>query len=115
MPEPSLTNVTLQDGVFQATFVGGEDGDIDIWCDGETLDTVSLTAGDVRWDVPSTVLGLGVRTLTFATKQGSVLYTLVLRAGSAIEGDLAEDVALLRAELDLLKSAFRRHCAETAS
>jgi hypothetical protein len=31
-----------------------------------------------------------------------------------LEEDIRAEVSLLRAELDLLKRAFRRHCAETA-
>jgi len=37
-----------------------------------------------------------------------------LQSGPTIEADIAAEVELLRAELDLLKRAFRRHCTETA-
>ena len=35
-------------------------------------------------------------------------------AGEAVSDDLRAEVELLRAELDMLKRAFRRHCLETA-
>ena len=37
-----------------------------------------------------------------------------LMAGEALGDDLRVEVDLLRAELDMLKRAFRRHCLETS-
>ena len=34
-------------------------------------------------------------------------------AGVPLDEDVRAEISLLRAELDLLKRAFRRHCAET--
>jgi hypothetical protein len=34
-------------------------------------------------------------------------------AGEVLSDDFRSEVSLLRAELDLLKRAFRRHCLET--
>ncbi len=36
-------------------------------------------------------------------------------AGSALDEDIRNDLSLLREELEMLKRAFRRHCADTAS
>ena len=38
---------------------------------------------------------------------------LRLVAGEALAHDLRAEIDLLRAELDMLKRAFRRHCLET--
>ena len=38
-------------------------------------------------------------------------FTLI--AGEPLADDLRAEVELLRAELDMLKRAFRRHCLET--
>lgn len=44
---------------------------------------------------------------------GTKLGDFALIAGEAIADDLRAEVELLRAELDMLKRAFRRHCLET--
>jgi hypothetical protein len=35
-------------------------------------------------------------------------------AGDALAEDIRAELSLLRAELDMLKKAFRRHCVETS-
>ena len=42
-----------------------------------------------------------------------ILGDFTLMAGDAVADDLRAEVELLRAELDMLKRAFRRHCLET--
>ena len=49
-----------------------------------------------------------------AVPGGTVLDRITLMAGAALDEDIRAEIALLRDELELLKSAFRRHCAETA-
>ncbi|TDK46845.1 hypothetical protein [Antarcticimicrobium luteum] len=44
---------------------------------------------------------------------GAKLSDFAVIAGEAITDDLRAEVELLRAELDMLKRAFRRHCLET--
>lgn len=44
---------------------------------------------------------------------GEVLARIGVRVGDAADADLAAEVAFLRAELDMLKRAFRRHCLES--
>jgi hypothetical protein len=39
-------------------------------------------------------------------------FTLI--AGEVLGDDIRSEVELLRAELDMLKRAFRRHCVETS-
>ncbi|MEQ5869371.1 hypothetical protein J4E08_05595 [Sagittula sp. NFXS13] len=65
--------------------------------------------------VPPEAVGDGVQTFLITdagadTSLGS--FTLV--AGEALGDDIRAEVELLRAELDMLKRAFRRHCLETA-
>ena len=53
---------------------------------------------------------------TFAIREAAsdeVLGSFTLIAGEALGDDLRAEVSLLRAELDMLKRAFRRHCLET--
>jgi hypothetical protein len=48
-----------------------------------------------------------------STASGEVLDRITLMAGSALQEDIRGEMALLRDELEMLKRAFRRHCAET--
>ena len=53
--------------------------------------------------------------MTWSTLGTAVgLVPLALLAGEALSQDIRAEMALMRAELDLLKQAFRRHCRETS-
>lgn len=67
----------------------------------------------VRLVIPVTVLNEGVQTVLLRAG-GEVLASFTLIAGVPLEEDLRAEISLLRAELDLLKQAFRRHVAEAA-
>lgn len=64
--------------------------------------------------IPPTTISDGVQVfvITDAT-DGTKLGDFTLIAGEALGDDIRAEVELLRAELDLLKRAFRRHCVET--
>ena len=65
-------------------------------------------------DVPSLVLSDGVQIVTLrAAVDGTVLDRLVFLCGAELDGDFRAEMALMREELELLKRAFRRHCAES--
>lgn len=46
------------------------------------------------------------------TATGETLSSFAIAAGEVVDDDLRAEVELLRAELDMLKRAFRRHCLE---
>jgi len=46
-------------------------------------------------------------------KTGGKLGSFTVIAGEALGDDIRAEMDLLRAELDMLKRAFRRHCLET--
>jgi len=84
------------------------------------VDGVTLEAAEApgSWaltiPVPSEAIGDGVQSFVIIdaetdTKIGD--FTLI--AGEPLADDLRAEVELLRAELDMLKRAFRRHCLET--
>lgn len=69
----------------------------------------------LRVPVPLEAIADGVQTflitdLADQTRIGH--FTLV--AGEALGDDIRIEMELMRAELDMLKSAFRRHCVETS-
>jgi len=80
----------------------------------------SLTADDVRPDnwllriaIPAELLSDGVQVFLINDKiTGEKLDSFTIIAGEALEDDIRAEVELLRAELDMLKRAFRRHCLE---
>jgi hypothetical protein len=66
----------------------------------------------VRVPIPAWALNEGVQ--TFLVRSGEVtLAQFTLVAGEPVEADLRAELSLLRAELDLLKRAFQRHCRES--
>lgn len=65
----------------------------------------------VRVPIPAALLSDGVQTFLVQDKSnGDVLDSFVIVAGHPLEADLRAEMDLLRAELDMLKRAFRRHC-----
>lgn len=68
----------------------------------------------VRVPIPIELIGDGAQTfLIFDRDTGNTLDSFTIIAGDAVSDDIRAEVALLRAELDMVKRAFRRHCAET--
>ncbi|PTE20423.1 hypothetical protein C5F48_17590 [Cereibacter changlensis JA139] len=69
----------------------------------------------LRVPLPVEALSEGVQTvLVRDAVSGATLGHVSIIAGAALEEDLRAEIDLLRAELDMLKRAFRRHCLETA-
>lgn len=76
--------------------------------------------GPGRWrlslPIPAEVLSDGVQTfLLIDAPSGQVLAHFTIITGVPLEHDLRAEIDLLRAELDLLKRAFRRHCVESGA
>ena len=82
--------------------------------------TVAPVAGEaglwaVQVPIPALVLSEGVQTFVIRDAQsGGTLAHFTVITGVALDEDFRAEMALLRAELDLLKRAFRRHCVESA-
>lgn len=70
----------------------------------------------VRIKLGPELLSEGVQTVLIADREtGERLESVALWAGEALDEEMRAEIRLLRAELDMLKRAFRRHCVETAS
>ncbi len=87
---------------------------------GAKLDGVSVERDptDSHWvvhvPVPAHLLSDGVQTFVVSdVETGATLNSFTLIAGESLAEDIRVEIALLREELDMLKSAFRRHCVET--
>lgn len=85
---------------------------------GVVLDGHDLTpAGDGKWlfrfAIPADLLAEGIQTFVISEKgSGETLASFSILTGAPLEDDLRAEVNLLRAELDMLKRAFRRHATE---
>ena len=67
----------------------------------------------VRFTLPLNRISDGVQTIVIEdATTGDALAHETIVAGEVLDEDIRAEVGLLRAELDLLKRAFRRHCSE---
>ncbi len=65
--------------------------------------------------IPADAIAEGVQTFVITdAEDGTTLAHFHLIAGEVLGDDIRAEMDLLRAELDMLKRAFRRHCVETA-
>jgi hypothetical protein len=117
----TLTQTRILNGWWEGVLTGftGSAPEVVARHQGAPLDGVEVVAlsgrpdqASVRLPIPATVLSEGVQTVILEA-DGLICGQFTLIAGVPLEEDLRAELSLLRAELDLLKRAFRRHCAET--
>ncbi len=117
-----LTKTKLQQGVWEGLLTGAASGilpKIDVTHQGKTVQDVTVTAVEgghaVQVPVPREAIADGMQTLLITDADtGTQISSVTLMAGEVLDDDLRVEVNLLRAELDMLKRAFRRHCLETS-
>ena len=69
---------------------------------------------EARLAIPAEILSDGVQTVLLRDEaSGAVIEHVTLLTGPRLDHDLRAEIELLRAELDMLKRAFRRHCVES--
>lgn len=69
----------------------------------------------LQFPVAPELLGDGVQVFLISdTASGEKLDSFTIVTGEPLEDDIRAEIELLRAELDMLKRAFRRHCLETS-
>ncbi len=123
MSDLTLTKTRLRDGIWEGVLTGGngtaprvqasyQDAPIE---DVAVLrDAATPDAWKVKIPVPQEILSDGVHTVLISeAESGERLGSFTILAGDAMDEDLRAEVDLLRAELDMLKRAFRRHCVDT--
>lgn len=124
MPETKsmrLDQTRIAEGVWEGVLSGvrGDAPNIEAVQSGRAIDGVEIQplpgkAGhfSVRVPIPSRALNQGVQ--TFLIRAGeTTLAQFTLVAGEPLDADIRAELSLLRAELDLLKRAFQRHCRES--
>lgn len=118
----TFTKTRLRAGVWQGvlTLANGEDPAIDVMhlespVQGVTVKPLQENDYLVSVPIPLRALNDGVQSFvvqSMNTKETLASFAII--AGTALDEDLRAEIGLLRAELDLLKRAFRRHCVEKA-
>lgn len=81
-----------------------------------TLEPITGTVGAwlAKFDVPRETISDGVHTiLLLDAETAETLGSLPMVIGEPLAEEQIAEIHLLRAELDMLKRAFRRHCTET--
>ncbi len=122
MDDMQLTRTRIVEGVWEGVLTGTEQApEIAVSHLGQPVD--GATVGEdpshpgqflVRVPVPVELLSEGTQTFVItdaATEARLASFTVVM--GQPLDEDIRAEMALLRAELDMLKRAFRRHCVET--
>ncbi|NSY40067.1 hypothetical protein [Leisingera sp. ANG59] len=124
MSNLTLTKIRFRNGIWEGKISNapatGARPDITVMFQDQPLKEVILTEGQKDGDwlvavpVPPEAVADGVQTFViFDASDSTRLGDFTLIAGEAVADDLRAEVELLRAELDMLKRAFRRHCLET--
>ncbi|WP_425074331.1 hypothetical protein [Sagittula sp. S175] len=124
----TLTKTRFREGVWEGVLMAAETGtppDIQVTLRDQPVSGVTVTEmtpdmrdPGLRWlvqvPVPLEAVGDGVQTFLIVDATiDEVLESFTLISGEALGDDIRAEVELLRAELDMLKRAFRRHCLET--
>lgn len=118
----ALVRTTLQAGRYEGVLTGAGQTEIEALHKGRIVGVAQVTthpdepgAMQVALDLPADVLSDGVQVVGLrSTATGEVLDRITLMAGSALDEDIRGEITLLRDELEMLKRAFRKHCADTA-
>ena len=87
---------------------------LDTLLDAPQITPVEPGTWHVAVAIPAQVLADGVQTFVIRDREtGAMLASFAIVTGQPLEDDLRAEISLLRAELDMLKGAFRRHCRNT--
>jgi len=118
-----LTKLRLSEGIWQGALTSSDPDwtpELRVTHLDETVEGVTLVHDRVEehWlvsvPIPVECISDGVQTFVIRdAKVDHVLGSFTIVAGDALAEDIRAEMSLLRAELDMLKKAFRRHCVET--
>lgn len=115
----TLTPTRIRAGVWEGVLTGSAEPRLAVTLRDQPVEVSVSALPDgshaVRVPIPAEALSEGVQTfLVRDAGSDETLAHFTVIAGVAMEEDLRAEIDLLRAELDMLKRAFRRHCLETA-
>lgn len=123
MSQYSVSKTRLFEGVWEGVVTTSDDNagqpQIDATHQEQALANVHLSeTGKGKWSlripIPANLLADGVQTILIRdSSTHETLDSIVIVSGEPLSEDIRAEMDLLRAELDMLKRAFRRHCLET--
>lgn len=123
MSDLTLTTTRLHNKVWEGRIKNASGGDqpaITVLFKDQPVEDVLIEATEsaglwaIKIPIPDHSISEGVQTfLVMDAKKNVELGAFSIIAGEIAGDDLRAEVELLRAELDMLKRAFRRHCLET--
>ena len=113
MTHPTLTPTLFKNGIWRAHLQAETEPQIDVLYLGQALDDVRVEKAENGWElsvhVPPAAISDGVHCFVIRDSQSSEkIGEFTIIAGAPAAEDLRAEVALLRAELDMLKRSFRR-------
>ncbi|OIQ34752.1 MAG: hypothetical protein BM559_04635 [Roseobacter sp. MedPE-SWchi] len=126
MSDLTVTKIRFRNGTWEGVIQNAKDNglppEIKVLYQDQPLGEISITEGNAanEWNlhitIPTEAICDGVQTfvITEGGSAGQKLESFSLIAGEAAVDDMRAEIELLRAELDMLKRAFRRHCLETS-
>lgn len=120
MPEITLTRTRLHLGHWEGvlTAPAGAPPRLAATHLGQAIDGIEIAphaAGQwtLRFPIPPAAIADGVQTILISdADSGTVLDSVTLVAGDVLDQDIRAELSLLRAELEMLKHAFRRYAAD---
>lgn len=125
MSDLTVTATRMKEGVWEALLRREKEEEhadlpkIEVTLDNAAVGGVEVVPDQeggyvLRVPVPREAICDGVQTFVVSDgASGEKLGGFTLIAGEGVEDDIRAEIGLLRAELDMLKRAFRRHCVET--
>ena len=120
MTDLILTKTRMRQGVWEGLITGSDaEPKVSVSHLDQPIGDVEITQVDAGWllqfPIPADAVADGVHTLVMTDEAtGCALGHETLIAGEVMGDDIRAEMNLLRAELDMLKRAFRRHCVETS-
>lgn len=119
----TLTKTRFAEGVWEGVLTTPVSGEVtpviecthlEVPIDGVSVDKTGSSEWAVRIPVHANLIGDGVQTFLIRNAEaGETLAVFTLISGEVMADDIRAEMDLLRAELDMFKRAFRRHCLET--
>ncbi|MBV1895448.1 MAG: hypothetical protein KUG70_03245 [Rhodobacteraceae bacterium] len=124
MSDLTLTKTLMRNGVWEGIITSATSTetrpDIAVMYLDQPLEQTELSDGPdkgqwtLKVSIPAHAIADGVQTFVILDRtKDDKLAHFSLVAGDPLADDLRAEIELLRAELDMLKRAFRRHCLET--
>lgn len=113
MTQPTLTPTLFENGIWRGYLQADTEPQVEVRYLGQALEGIEVSATDGGWElsvpVPTAAIADGVHCFVIADADSTKkIGDFTIIAGVPAAEDLRTEIALLRAELDMLKRAFRR-------